>query len=138
MEDIVNFRDHHGLRLLTDVKVDDRELSDQNNIMAEIQLSPVSRLTGSTIRGLDFRRRFGCFVLALNRYGEPIRDKLAHIVLHNWDTLLVFGPRSRIEALYETEDFVPLQEVKLRLVIPRRWWLSVVIIPMVVSSQPPA
>ncbi len=132
MEDIVNFRDHHGLRLLTDVKVDDRELSDQNNIMAEIQLSPVSRLTGSTIRDLDFRRRFGCFVLALNRYGEPIRDKLAHIVLHNWDTLLVFGPRSRIEALYETEDFVPLQEVKLRLVIPRRWWLSVAIIPLVV------
>ena len=132
MEDIVNFRDHHGLRLLTDVKVDDRELSDQNNIMAEIQLSPVSRLTGSTIRDLDFRRRFGCFVLALNRYGESIREKLAHIVLHNWDTLLVFGPRSRIEALYETEDFVPLQEVKLRLVVPRRWWLSVAIIPLVV------
>ena len=132
MEDIVNFRDHYGLRLLTDVKVDDRELSDQNNIMAEIQLSPVSRLTGSTIRDLDFRRRFGCFVLALNRYGESIREKLAHIVLHNWDTLLVFGPRSRIEALYETEDFVPLQEVKLRLVIPRRWWLSVAIIPLVV------
>ena len=132
MEDIVNFRDHYGLHLLTDVKVDDRELSDQNNIMAEIQLSPVSRLTGSTIRDLDFRRRFGCFVLALNRYGESIREKLAHIVLHNWDTLLVFGPRSRIEALYETEDFVPLQEVKLRLVIPRRWWLSVAIIPLVV------
>ncbi len=132
MEDIVNFRDHHGLRLLTDVKVDDRELSDQNNIMAEIQLSPVSRLTGSTIRDLDFRRRFGCFVLALNRYGESIREKLAHIVLHNWDTLLVFGPRTRIEALYATEDFVPLQEVKLRLVIPRRWWLSVAIIPLVV------
>ena len=132
MEDIVNFRDHHGLRLLTDVKVDDRELSDQNNIMAEIQLSPVSRLTGSTIRDLDFRRRFGCFVLALNRYGESIREKLAHIVLHNWDTLLVFGPRTRIEALYATEDFVPLQEVKLRLVVPRRWWLSVAIIPLVV------
>ena len=132
MEDIVNFRDHYGLRLLTDVKVDERELSDQNNIMAEIQLSPVSRLTGSTIRDLDFRRRFGCFVLALNRYGEPIREKLAHIVLHNWDTLLVFGPRTRIEALYATEDFVPLQEVKLRLVIPRRWWLSVAIIPLVV------
>ena len=132
MEDIVNFRDHYGLRLRTEAKIGEKDLSDKNNIMAEIQLSPVSRLTGSTIRELDFRRRFGCFVLALNRTGDPIREKLAHIVLHNWDTLLVFGPRSRIEALYETEDFVPLQEVKLRLVIPRRWWLSVVIIPMVV------
>ena len=134
MDDIVRFRDHYGLKLLTDVKVDDRELSDQNNIMAEIQLSPVSRLTGSTIRDLDFRRRFGCFVLALNRTGEPIREKLAHIVLNNWDTLLVFGPRSRIEALYETEDFIPLQQdVKLRLVMPRRWWLAVVIVPVVVA-----
>ncbi len=133
MDDIVSFRDHHGLRLRTETKIGDRDLSDKNNIMAEIQLSPVSRLTGSTIRELDFRRRFGCFVLALNRTGAPIREKLAHIVLHNWDTLLVFGPRSRIEALYATEDFVPLQqEVKLRLVIPRRWWLAVAIIPIVV------
>lgn len=133
MDDIVNFRDHYGLRLRTEVKIGDRDLSDKNNIMAEIQLSPVSRLTGSTIRELDFRRRFGCFVLALNRTGEPIREKLAHIVLHNWDTLLVFGPRSRIEALYETEDFIPLQQdVKLRLVTPRRWWLAVVIVPIVV------
>lgn len=133
MDDIVSFRDHYGLRLRTETKIGDRDLSDQNNIMAEIQLSPVSRLTGSTIRDLDFRRRFGCFVLALNRTGDPIREKLAHIVLHNWDTLLVFGPRSRIEALYETEDFIPLQQdVKLRLVIPRRWWLAVVIIPIVV------
>jgi len=133
MDDIVSFRDHYGLRLRTETKIGDRDLSDKNNIMAEIQLSPVSRITGSTIRELDFRRRFGCFVLALNRTGEPIREKLAHIVLHNWDTLLVFGPRSRIEALYETEDFIPLQQdVKLRLVIPRRWWLAVVIIPIVV------
>ncbi|MDE2978947.1 MAG: SLC13 family permease, partial [Acidobacteriota bacterium] len=123
MDDIVSFRDHYGLRLRTETKIGDRDLSDKNNIMAEIQLSPVSRITGSTIRELDFRRRFGCFVLALNRTGEPIREKLAH----------VFGPRSRIEALYETEDFIPLQQdVKLRLVIPRRWWLAVVIIPIVV------
>ena len=133
MDDIVSFRDHYGLRLRTETKIGDRDLSDKNNIMAEIQLSPVSRVTGSTIRDLDFRRRFGCFVLALNRTGDPIREKLAHIVLHNWDTLLVFGPRSRIEALYETEDFIPLQQdVKLRLVTPRRWWLAVVIVPIVV------
>ncbi len=133
MEAIVRFRDQYGLSLLTDVKVNDRDLSDQNNIMAEIQLSPVSRLPGATIRDLDFRRRFGCFVLALNRTGEPIREKLAHIVLHNWDTLLVFGPRSRIEALCETEDVISLQQdVKLRLTMPRRWWLAVAIIPVVV------
>lgn len=131
--DIVRFRDHFGLLLLTDTKIDDRELSDQANLVAEVQLSPLSGLTGSSLRDLDFRRRFGCFVLALNRTGAPIRDKIARIVLHDWDTLLVFGPRSRIEALYEQEGFQPLQEVPLRLTLPRRWWVSVAVIPIAVA-----
>lgn len=132
-EDIVRFREHFGLLLLTDVKIGDRELSDQASLVAEVQLSPLSGLTGSTLRDLDFRKRFGCFVLALNRTGATIRDKIARIVLHDWDTLLVFGPRSRIEALYEQEGFVPLQEVPLRLTLPRRWWVSAAVIPIVVA-----
>ncbi len=131
--DIVRFREHFGLLLLTDVKIDDQELSDQANLLAEVQLSPLSGLTGSNLRDINFRRRFGCFVLALNRTGGPIRDKIARIVLHDWDTLLVFGPRSRIETLYEQEGFVPLQEMPLRLTLPRRWWISAAVIPVVVG-----
>lgn len=132
MEAILAFKEQANLLLPTDVKLDDSALADDRNILAEVQLSPISRLTGQTIKEIDFRRRYGCFVLALNRTGEVIRDKLASITLRQWDTLLVFGPRTRVEALAELEDFVALEEVQLRLHLSRRWWIGAAIIPLVV------
>ena len=132
MENIISLKEQYDLLLLTDTKLRDTDLSDENNILAEIQLSPVSRLVGETIKEIDFRRRYGCFILALNRTGEILRKKLADIGLKQWDTLLVFGPRSRVEALYALDDFLPLQELDLKLRLDRRWWVAVLIIPIVV------
>ena len=132
MENIINFKEQFDLLLLTDTKLQDSDISDENNILAEIQLSPAARLTGRSVREIDFRRRYGCFVLALNRTGEMMREKLASIELKQWDTLLVFGPRSRVEALYELDDFVPLQELDIRLRLARNWWLPILIIPAVI------
>jgi len=132
VEDIVAFKEHHDLLLLTDIKLRDVDLSDRHTILAEVQLSPLSELNGRTLKEIDFRRQFGCFVLALNRTGSYIRDKLASIPLEKWDTLLVFGARDRIETLYEREDFSPLGERDLRLNLSARWWISALVIPAVV------
>jgi len=132
VEDIVAFREHYRLLLLTDVKLQDADLSDRHTILAELQLSPLSRFVGKTLKEIDFRQRFDCFVLALSRTSEFIRDKLAAIPLDRWDTLLVFGPRSRVEALYELDDFMPLGERDLRIHLSARWWISALIMPLVV------
>ena len=132
MEDILSFKEQSGLLLLTDVKLNDTDLSDEQTILAEVQLSPASQLVGSTLKEIDFRRRFGCFVLALRRTGELIRDKIARITLANWDTLLIFGPSSRVEALYEMDDFVPLGERDLKIRLTKKWWIPVVVIALVV------
>ena len=132
MEDILAFKEQHGLLLLTDLKLQDQDLSDQHTILAEVQLSPASPLVGSTLKDIDFRRRYGCFVLALRRTGELIRDKLARIKLAPWDTLLVFGPRARVEALSEMTDFVPLGERDLTIRLSARWWICGAVIPIVV------
>ncbi len=132
VEDIVSFREQKSLLLLTDVKLDDAELSDRNTILVELQLSPTSSLVGSTLKEIDFRRSFGCFVLALGRTGETIRKKLGKIHLKQWDTLLVFGPRTRIEALYQKADFVPLGELDIPIRLAPYWWIDVAIIPAVV------
>ena len=132
MEDILSFKEHRGLLLLSDTKLDDADIADENNILAEFQLSPTSRLAGETLNEIDFRKRYGCFVLALNRTGEVIRDKLAWVPLKPWDTLLVFGPRQRIEGLQGLDDFIPLQEVTVRLGLTKRWWIGAVTVPAVV------
>ena len=134
VEDIVAFRERYGLLLLTDIKLTDADLSDRNTILAEIQIAPVSRLVGSTIKEINFRKRFGSFVLGINSTGHMIRDKLALIPLKAWDTLLVFGPRSRVEALDGTDDFVRLSETEVKLRLSNRWWISSALIPIVVLS----
>jgi len=84
-----------------------------------------------TIREIDFRKRYGCFVLALNRTGELIHDKLTSIPLENWDTLLIFGPRTRIESLGSVGDFLPLQELDVQLRLRPNWWISAAVLPAV-------
>jgi di/tricarboxylate transporter len=123
MQDIVMLKEQQGLLLLSDIKLSDAELADQQNILAEIQLSPASTLEGTSLKEIDFRRRFGAFVLALSRAGELIREKLGLIPLKRFDTLLVFGPRRAVEQLYKLDDFLPLQEIELRLRLHPRWWL---------------
>ncbi len=124
MHDIVQFKDAQGLLLLSDVKLSDIDLAGSDTVLVEVQLAPTSALEGSSLREIDFRRRYGAFVLALARTGEVIRDKLASIPLKRWDTLLVFGARRPIEQLLSRDDFVPLQEFDLRLRIHPRWWLQ--------------
>ncbi len=133
MEDIVAFNEQSDLLLLSDTKLDDSDLADANNILAEVQLAPTSRLIGESLNEIDFRKRYGCFVLALNRTGEVIREKLAWVKLKPWDTLLVFGPRQRVEGLQsQQEDFIPLQELDMRLRLTRHWWVGALTIPIVV------
>jgi di/tricarboxylate transporter len=132
MEDILGFKQQYGLLLLTDIKLKDSDLNDENNVLAEVQLSPMSTLEGQSLKDIDFRRRFGCFVLAVNRSGESLRDKIAMIPLKRWDSLLVFGPRPRVEALQELDDFVSLEERDLRLHLSPRWWIGAAIVPLVV------
>lgn len=132
VEDLVALKAQLGLLLLTDIKLQDKDLSDKHTILAEVQLNPSSSLVGSTLKEIDFRRRFGSFVLALNRTGKSIQEKIAWIALEGWDTLLIFGPRSRVEALYDMADFTPLGERDLRLRLSKGWWISAVIISAVV------
>lgn len=134
MEDIVACKEQLGLLLLSDTKLTDRELSDRDNVLIEIQLSPTSTLEGVTLKEIDFRRRFGAFVLALSRAGELIREKLALIPLRRWDVLLLFGPRRLVEQLVRSDDFLPLQELDLHLRLHRRWWLHVATLVAVVVA----
>jgi di/tricarboxylate transporter len=133
MDEILAFREQCGLLLLTDVKLDDDALEDESNVLVEVQLLPRSDLLYANLKEIDFRRRFGCFVLALNRVGHPLAHaRLGTIALQPWDTLLVFGPRARIEALAGSRDFNLVQELAVRLRLARRWWVAAAVIPAVV------
>lgn len=132
VEQILSFKEQRRLLLLTDVKLGDAELAERSNMLAELQLSPRSDLLGATLKEIDFRHRFGCFVMALSRTGELIRDKIGLVPLQAWDTLLVIGPRQAVEAQGAGRDFILLQELPVRLRLAQRWWIGALTVPLVV------
>ena len=127
------FRAEQKVLLLTDIKMNDEELADNENILIEAMLSPNSSLAGSSLMEVDFRRRYGLFVLALRRYREIMRTKVAHVKLQNFDTLLIFGSRTRMAALNTDPNFIILEELDTTLHKIKYWWLAVAIIPIVVG-----
>lgn len=127
------FRREQKVLLLTDVKMDDSELADNENVLVEAMISPNSRIAGSSLMEVDFRRRYGLFVLAVRRYREITRTKIAHIKLKHFDTLLIFGSRTRMAGLNADTNFIILDELDTTLHKIRYWWLAVAIIPLVVG-----
>jgi len=126
------FKAEQKALLLTDIKLDDKELADNENILIEAMISPNSRLAGASLMESDFRRRYGVFVLAVQRYREIVRQKIAHIHLKQFDTLLIFGSRTRVAALHSDPNFIMLDELDVSLHKIKYWWLAVFIIPIVV------
>ena len=114
-----------NLALLTDEKLTQEELEQENHILAECLVTDNSELIGQTLQDANFRRTFGSFVLAIRREGEVIRRKLAHFILKPFDTLLVYGPKDRISQLASKEGFIVLGKTDANLDSHPLWWLSI-------------
>ena len=114
-----------NLSLLTDVKLTQEELEQEDHILAECLITDNSELIGQTLQEANFRRSFGSFVLAIRREGEVIRRKLAQFILKPFDTLLVYGPQDRINQLASREGFIVLGKVNASLDSHPLWWLSI-------------
>ena len=70
-------------------------------------------------------------MLAIKRQTELLREKVAHIKLKFSDTLLILIPRDKIDRLKSNSDFIVMEELDLHLRYERFWWMSILVIPMV-------
>ena len=113
-----------NLALLVDEKLTQEELEQEDHIIAECLITDNSELIGQNLQEANFRRTFGSFVLAIRREGEVIRRKLAQFVLKPFDTLLVYGPKDRVDQLASKEGFIVLGKVDASLDSHPLWWLS--------------
>ncbi len=133
VENLLRLKKVEKVMLLTDEKLTHFELTQLDNVLVESLLTDQSDLVGRSVMEINFRRHFGSFVLAIRREGAILRSKIAHIVLKAYDTLLVYGPREKIQEMASTGDFIVLQEIEAKLRRHRFWWLSIIVLLGVVS-----
>jgi len=131
VKEMLKFKDDMKVLLLSDVKMNQAELSGKNHVIVEGIVSQQSALIGKTLQEFDFRSRFGSFVLAVKRQRELLRNKIAHIRLKFSDTLLIMVPKERLDILRTSNDLIVLEELDIHLRYERYWWFSILVIPAV-------
>jgi di/tricarboxylate transporter len=115
LDNFIRFREEEKVLLLTDLKMNQSELTGAESVVVEGLVTQESTLIGQSLKEVDFRNSFGAFVLAIRREGRVLREKIAHIVLHFADTLLIFIPKSRLGSLAASRDLAILQEHDVKL-----------------------
>jgi di/tricarboxylate transporter len=95
-----------------EVGINDGDLQSEVVGIAEVILSPHSRLVGKTLADIQFREKYQVSVLAILRDGRPRRTALVELPLRFGDTLLVQGPHQYIRILQREPDFVVLGDLE--------------------------
>ena len=128
LENFLRMKEVEKVTMLTDEKLTQDELIHDDNTLVECLITNKTDLVGKSLMKINFRRRFGSFILAIRREGEILRKKIAHVVLQSFDTLLIYGPIEKIKELSDSGDFIVLGEIEATLQKHKYWWVSVAVI----------
>jgi di/tricarboxylate transporter len=99
----------------------------------EATLAPRSSMVGRSLQSLQFRDRFGFTVLAVQREGEMITKRLRSVKLQFGDNLLLQGPRDRIPALQEGNDFLVLEAINIPKDVKHKMPIAIAILVSVIG-----
>jgi di/tricarboxylate transporter len=114
-ENLMRARDALGLLTANESKrlVDMEALKMDDVDLVEATLAPRSSMANRSLRSLNFRERYGFTVLAIRRQGEIITKRLRSVRLQFGDDLLLQGPRHRLSALQDKNDFLVLEPLRI-------------------------
>ena len=102
-DSLVALQDQNGLEFTGEIE---KILGFSTNLfMAEVIVLPGSPVIGRTLRGLNFRDRYGLQVLGINRKGETIRRRISQTRLQVGDQLLLQGNADTINSLGKNNHF---------------------------------
>ena len=111
LPDLMRLRGTMGLRIDADFKLRDETLQSEDLRLVEALVAPGSDLIGHTLKEVDFRNRYKALVLAMQRRGETINDRLGSVRLGLGDALLIQARGTQIRELRRDADFIVLGEV---------------------------
>lgn len=113
LENLLRAQEDLGLVIEAEHKLGWAELESDESVVVEATLAPRSSIAGRTLRGIEFRDRYGFTALALRRHGEVITERLRDARLAFGDTLLLKGPMHRLVSLRQANEFLLLEPVQL-------------------------
>lgn len=89
-------------------------------VLAEIMITPGSRMIDMSLDHVNFQRQFGTIVLGVQRRARVVRRRLGRIRLEAGDVLLIAGKMSVVNGLRDNTDFIVLSGSKRDLPLPNK------------------
>ncbi len=99
----------------------------------ELALPPNSNLVGQTIGGIALKNSHGSAVVAIERSGKHIRERLATMTLHAGDVLLAFGDDRSKASLRQSPDYHLIEGIDEKIYRSSKAPISLAIIAIVVA-----
>lgn len=121
-----------GLVLAKELAAPGFEVRGKDLTLAELLVRPPSSAVGERVRDLNLYSRHGVAVLAVQRHGTHIREKVADLRLRVGDILLVQAEAPALQALHEARNFMLIEGVAERLTVPHRARLALGIVLSVI------
>ncbi len=112
----------------------DGELKSEPRVLAEVMITPASRMVDMSLEHVSFQRQFGAIVLGIQRRARVVQRRLARIRLEAGDVLLVAGRRSLIDAMRNNPDFIVLSGSKRDLPPPGKAPVAALIFLVTIGS----
>ncbi len=109
--DLMRVREALKVELEPEFHLKDNALQGTDTVLVEALVAPNSGLIGRTLTQVDFRWRYNALVLAIQRRGQVLREKLANVRLQLGDAMLLLGQKDDITRLRLHEDFIILNEL---------------------------
>lgn len=123
LEDLLKVKETDGIEIRADVLID-KALQSDNIKLAEVLVTPQSDFLNTSLKRANFRQRYGLVVIAINRSGHTLRNKIGRTVLRIGDILLVQGPVDKINYFKSSRDITIMDDFKPLLYKKRKGFLT--------------
>ncbi|KXK00445.1 MAG: potassium transporter peripheral membrane component [Acidobacteria bacterium OLB17] len=111
IQDLLRVKPIEGIEIKPDLYLDDEELSSEDVGLYEAIIMRDSVFVGQTLKTIDFRQRYRMTVLAINRHGTTLIEKLSDVKLKFGDVLLIQGRKENMQQLASDDQVVLVEEI---------------------------
>jgi len=100
------------------INYSDNSINSGEQILAEVLVSPDSRMAGRGLEESRFRKFTNCIVLGIKRSSKIYREQITDIILEAGDVLLIQGSKQSVNNLKEYPDILLLDHTSS--ILPRK------------------
>jgi len=100
------------------INFNDNNINSGEQILAEVLVSPDSRMAGRGLEESRFRKFTNCIVLGIKRNSRIYREQITDIILEAGDVLLIQGSKQSVNNLKEYPDILLLDHTSS--ILPRK------------------